>query len=578
MKYTCAKLLSAWLLSGALISSCVKEKEDLRSDNRVINDARKASNIRLVNPIGYNQVVINGDTLTNYVIIPKSPQYPQWEYPGTTYFPSNGRLGNNWSIPRSLLKDDGTAMLKVEMNGFQLPLRTLEFKVQEDHSRPMDYYLLAQKEDAFVIDAPPSVMPIPRSINPSPRPDHFKIRVVNMAARLADQGANVENVALPLTLTYADGNTVSALTSNIAPGQYSEYVEVPYGTYQFKILTPAGTQVAAHGGSLNEDAHKTEPTTSTIAKDTSGRPHAVSTGLTYAPIRTYQPGGIYTIVITPKKFIIPYYNGNPGEEVDMMQNGFDVIADISEPYNYQYTRIQWVNALPGSAGITMHMNGRKMDDGLSFAASSNYMTTVAEKTAFKAIDAAGKEIASAEYQLKAGDNYSVWLYEDAAGKAMIHVVTNNLSGIYTTIGNGGQDATYDRFKRSFSTDIRFLNYCPDLPYITFTGTNGQPFTSGVNMALAQIPAGSSPYARFGATAVGYQIMAYRSTPSVIPGRWLEDIPVVKSEQLIARRALYVRNKLPIQEPGVYTIALIGGYKNNTPSAQKARMIIVKHTK
>lgn len=578
MKYTCAKLLSALLLTGVLISSCVKEKEELRSDNRVTNDARKASNIRLVNPIGYNQVVINGDTLTNYVIIPKSPQYPQWEYPGTTYFPSNGRLGSNWAIPRSLLKEDGTAMLKVEMNGFQVPLRTLEFKVQEDYSRPMDYYLLTRKEDAFVIDAPPSVMPIPRSINPSSKADHFKIRVVNMAARLSDQGAGVENVALPLTLAYADGTTVNAITSNIAPGQYSEYVEVPYGTYQFKILTPAGTQVAAHGGSRSEDAHKTEPATSTITKDTSGRPHAVSTGLTYAPIRTYQPGGIYTIVITPKTFIIPYYNGNPGEEVDMIQNGFDVIPDISEPYNYQYARIQWVNALPGSTGITMHMNGRKMDAGLSFAASGSYITTVAEKATFKAIDAAGKEIATTEYQLKSGDNYSAWLYADATGKAMIQIVANNLSGVYTTIGSGGQDATYDRYKRNFPLDIRFLNFCPDLPYVTFTGTNGQPFTAGVNMELAKVPAGSSPYARFGATGVSYQVMAYRSSPSVVPGRWLQDIPVVKSEQLIARRELYVRNKLPVQEPGVYTIALIGGYTSNTPSAQKARMIIVKHTK
>lgn len=568
------------LLSAALLAACKKDKQDYEKDNRVTTDPRANSGVRLVNVREYNQVVANGDTLTNYKVIPSSPEFNQWEYPGTPYFPSNGRLGATWYLPRSLFGKNGTASLMIESKGFQSMDRTLTLDVKDDYNTPVDYYLLTKKEETYVIDAPPEVVAVPRSVHAPSRADHFKIRIVNMAAKVETQFQEVEDVAQPLTLAWADGTPVNAATSNIAPGAYSEYVELPYGTYQFKILMPNGHQVTAAVSRSTEYVHKIDPATSTITKDTSGRPHAVSTGLTYAPFKTYQPGGIYSIVIAPATFVIPYYLGNPGEEVAMFQNGFRVISDAGEPVNYTYARMQWVNALPGTAGVSLAVNGRKIGEGLDFGMYSAYSTCITEEVKVIAADASGKELAAATHQVQAGMNYTAWLYADESGKAKIAVVTNNLSGVYTVIGNNSQDATYDRYKRTYPIDLRFLNFCADLPYVTFRQGNGQPVGSDAseNLQPGIVPVNTTPYARYTATSEAYQLKVYRSTPSVVPGAWLPDIPTVYSEELIARPALYSGGKMPAHEPGVYTIALIGQYKTGAPAAEKARMIIVKHTR
>lgn len=570
------------LLFAAFTTACKKEKQDYEKDNRVITDPRANSSTRLVNVTGYNQVIANGDTLTNYKVIPNTPGYNQWEYPGTPYFPSDGRLGATWYLPRSLFGKSSTVSLVVEANGWQTLNRTLQLDVKDDYNTPLDYYLLTQKNEPYVIDAPPAIVPVPRSVHAPSRADHFKIRIVNMAARVSEQFQGVEDVAQPLTLTLADGTPVHTTTSNIAPGAYSDYVELPYGTYQFKVLTPGGHQVTAVAPRSLEYIHKIDPVTSTITKDTSGRPHAISTGLTYAPFKTYQPGGIYTIVVAPATFVVPYYLGNPGEEVSMFQNGFRVIADAGEALNNTYANVQWVNALPGSAAVSLSVNGREIGEGQVFGTYSGYSSCITAEAKIAAKDAAGKELAATTYLLQAGQNYTAWLHADANGKAQITIVNNNLSGVYTIIGNNSQDATYDRNKRIYPIDIRFLNFCADLPYISFRQNNGQPVPSeaGVsdNLQPGIIPYATSPYARYGATDKAYQLKVYRSTPEVVPGAWLPDIPTVYSQALVARPALYAGGTMPVQEPGVYTIALIGQYKAGAPATEKARMIIVKHTR
>src|SRR5688572_5442841 len=143
------------LLLAAFTTACKKEKQDYEKDNRVITDPRANSNVRLVNATGYNQVIANGDTLTNYKVIPNSPEYNQWEYPATPYFPSNGRLGSTWYLPRSLYGKNGAVSLVIEANGWQTNARTLRLDVKDSYTTPLDYYLLTQKDEPYVIDAPP---------------------------------------------------------------------------------------------------------------------------------------------------------------------------------------------------------------------------------------------------------------------------------------------------------------------------------------------------------------------------------------------------------------------------------------
>lgn len=562
------------LFTGSFLS-CKKDKSDYFYDNRPVTDVRGNSLVRLVNMTGANQVIMNGDSLTNFKIInPLGGAQPL--YPGTTYFPENGRLGLTWTIPRQLLQS-GKASIVTDMLAYQSPRDSIAFEVEEKNNMPVDYYMVQGK--IWTVGDQPRVIAIPRSVSSPEKAGYFKIRLINLADQLKPQSDPAENISGPLTLTYADGTPVSIATSNVATRQVSEYVEVPYGVYQFRVLTSQGTQVTAIGGSAEEFTNIIDPATSTLVKAANGIPHTVSTNLTYAPVKTYQAGGIYTIVVGIANFTTPYYPGNPGETSTAMQNGFRVIADISEPANTTYTRLQAAHVLPGEGNITVKVNGKPLAD-LTYAAHSEYGIYITGLANIEAVNTQGTVIAAMKENLGAGLNYTAWVYRRPDGKAAISLVSNNLSGGYYYPDGNGQDGVNARRQLLFPFNIRFLNFCSGLPYVSFTSNNGQPlagYESTKNLEPGKTPV-ELPYVRFGQAQTEYQFMVYRSSPAVYPGSWLSEIPVLKSTDFIARPELYVRGPQPAHEPGIFSVALIGQLNNAQPEAQKAKMIIVKHTK
>ncbi len=563
------------LFAGSFLS-CKKDKSDYFYDNRPVTDVRGNSLLRLVNLKGGNQLIVNGDSLTNFKLIIPLPGGGEPLSPGTPYFPEKGVLGTTWTIPRQLLKS-GKAFIVTDMLAYQTRRDSLAFEVEEKNNTPLDYYIL--QGNYWTVKDLPRVMEVPRSASSPEKAGYFKIRLLNLADELKPQGDPVENVAVPLTLTYADGTPVSAATSNVGSRQVSDYVEVPYGVYQFRVLTPQGTQVTATGGTYEEFTNIIDPATSTLVKGVPGVPHTVSTNLTYAPVKTYQAGGIYTIVVGANMFVTPYYTGGSGETRTAMQNGFRVIADISEPANTTYTRLQAAHVLPGEGNITIKVNGKSLAD-LAYAGHSEYEIYVAGEANIEAINAQGTVIATMKAALGAGLNYTAWVYRRPDGKAAISLVSNNLSGGFYYPEGNGQDGVNNRRQQQFPFNIRFLNFCSDLPYVSFTSNNGQPlggYESTRNLEPGKTPV-DLPYVRFGQAQAEYQFMAYRSSPAVYPGSWLSDIPVLKSTDFIARPELYVRGALPAHEPGVFSVALIGQLNNTMPEAQRAKMIIVKHTK
>jgi len=544
------------------IVGCKKDKTDFQSDNRKVTDARKNSTVRLINLGGYNQLQLNGDTLTNYVV--RAPNDPKAGlYPGTLYFPDNGRLGTTWYIPQNLL-DKGAAKVLVETKVYNPLKNPLELEVREDAQQGTDYYLLPTA--IFGVTGQPPFVKIPRSVASPANPANFKVRILNLSAKvLPDQG--MEDLLGPMSLTWADGTTVSDKTNNILPGQYSEYVELPYGTTQFKVLTQNGIQITGGGPDV------LDATTSTI----------FGTTLTYAPVKTYAPGGVYTIVVAAREFNIPYRSGNPGETVKGYQNSFRIVNDISEPLNLTYGRVQAVNAVPGTAGIKVLINGKILDAPMDYAAHTAYQSLIVGGYNVEAVDASGTVLATKAFQLDANTNFSFWVHPDANGKTTISAVANDLSGIF--VGEAGDDASSARFTQEYPFAIRFLNLCPDVPYLTLTTDNAQAFSSlygfntvAVNNLRPGIAPTVAPYIRPAQDARPYQIMAFRSSPSVVPGTWASDIPALTGRNLIARPELYVRGELPNHEPGFYTIALVGSTKASATNAGKAKMIIVKHNK
>lgn len=388
----------------------------------------------------------------------------------------------------------------------------------------------------------------------------------------------MENLVGPLSLSWADGKLVNGKTSNVLPGQKSEYIELPYGTYQFKVLTNKGVQVPATKGDVMEGARLIDPPTSTLVDQTLAT--APSTHLTYAPLRSYQPGGIYTIVIYPDFF--RYLSGK--DETSDLQNGFQVISDITEPKNTTYSRLNLVNALPGKS-LNLKIDGKEADKGVQYTKASADQIQINGRHQIEVTDAGGQVLLSQAIDLSYGENYSLWAFPGADGKASLAVVNNNLSGVFSTLnGNdGGDDATFNRRKRQYPFDIRFLNFCQDVPYLSFTRNDGQrlpidvPEKTVQNLTPGYVPV-ESPYVRFSQSTLAYNLMAYSSSPGVFPGTWLNDVPMLKSEAFIARPELYTAagRSLPVHEPGVFSVALVGSTKAGT--AEKATMIIIKHTK
>ncbi|WP_126972731.1 DUF4397 domain-containing protein [Gynurincola endophyticus] len=563
------KFLGLIVLAVAL-SSCQKDKFDMTTDNRMITDNMKNSNVRIINLGGFNQVVANGDSVTSFYIV--HPQTPQASFsPGTQYFPKNGRLGSTWTVPQQLFDNQEKVELKIlDRNYYKQAERDEIIQAENDYHNPVDYYLMVASNWQ---EGQPQSVKVPRGITAPAKPDHFKIRILNLSARIkgnfANSSGSMEELHGNITLAYADGTAVHTSTTSItAANPVSEYIEVPYGTYQFKILTDDGRQIpSAQYEPMGYAYSMIDPPTSTVA--TSLR---TTSNLVFAPLMTYEPGGIYTIVVTPQRF--NYYISDIGEDAFLYQNSFSIINDNSTEVNMTYCRIQGVNAFNNDE-VNFKVNGHTIGNQVSFGHASEYTAVVQGDYTIEATDASGKVIATTHHVLRASMNYSFWLYPSSNGNAQILTVSNDLSG-KNYIG-AIDDATYGHFKYTFFSSLRFLNMSPDNSYITFTKNNGQPMSHTVASNLQPaLPVYDKPYLITTYPGSEYEIMVYRSAPDVIPGTWASDITPVSSEDIITRKELYtnLNRALPAQDIGVYTIALIGRNNSSVP----ARIMILKHNK
>lgn len=565
-----------------LFNSCKKENLKYEQDYRYRTEASETSTVRLINLSINNQLVVNGDSLTNFWLPPERPGYiPPEERtpPGTPYFPKDGQLGLVWDIPQDLFQAEGKANMKTTRMSVYDNVIPEEFMVEELHIAPKDYYLLYNQR----VEWERPVVEVPRSITSPSKPDHFKIRIINFAAKPNSISSPMENLLSPITLAFADGKPISSTTSDIQPGSWSDYVEVPYGTYQLKVLTSDGRQVPSAG--QNGIMH---PATSTLARIGS---LTASSDITYAGVRTFQPGGVYTVVIHPKDFT--WSNGR--DEFQDLQNSFHIISDISEPQNNTYTRIQLANAMPGSS-LNFYLGNDHVGSATAAGEGSDYRTLVAGTKELRVQDASGNTLVSSQENLVAGANYTLWVYADATGQPASLLVKNNLGGTWF-MGDGqtSGNAAVDRRQSDFPFDFRFLNLVPDIPYLSVTDGSGLPFGSQYSLnSGSNLPFGKAlvdnPYTRIAFSQLPfvqgqptrnitgpYQFLAFQSEPGKLPGEWMDNIPPLSSEALVAREALYTEANRPVpaHEPGVYTVALIGRY---TAGNNNAKFMVIKHTK
>lgn len=578
------------------ILGCKKEKADFSFDNRP--DIIENSNIRIVNLGDYRHLEANGKSLTY-------DGEPWWNgNPPTEYFPDYPgglmRTHTPWFVPKELF--DGKQFVDLRLtdeNG-----SSIHFNMPAPSNVPLDYYTLRTEGEGQ-----PWAVAIPRDEDPPSKPDHFKIRIVNLAKLLPQLqvpspfGA-LENLYSKITLAYADGTPVSPQTTNIDLGQrVSEYVEIPYGTYQFRILTEDGRQISAmvHGVNSERVPLRTlNPATSQIDFALNFAP--THSPATYSPLQTYNPGGVYTLVVAPQRFLY-YLSASTVNRFGIgVQNQFKIIVDQLPKPNHEFAKIQAVNAAPRT-NVSFRINGRNIGNLLKFSDfTDSHVFKITDSIVCEVIDLKGNILINERVPIRPNQNISLWFWKNGEGLFEVVPVYNDLNpDRYEPFGS--DFGMYNRFEMTSYTGIRFLNLCPDVENLNFTMQNGEqifdllsPDPGGTSNILKKsqkpediyyflkpgTPKTTWPYLFWQETTslvMPFQILAFQTSSSLTPGTWLDKVEGLSHQVFVANPQLYHRvgREVPAFQDGVYTVALVGRNVDGAHEDEKARIIAIKHT-
>lgn len=519
-------------------------------------------------------VSVNGRQLSTFMYAGTGPIGP------TPWFPS-GQLayGQLFTIPDSLFDARGYAAVglynTIRTKNYQfdsiVPVASLNLHNNPDSPKQVilyPSYLSDPKSPGAIPAYETSTLVVAGTTSAPSKPDYFKIRIINLGAK-----ATIPSAYDAITLTYADGSPVSSKTTNIAYRQTSEYIELPYGTYQFKITGNNGVPIQEYPGPV---------------LDVNGMPIGLK-GLAYSNLRTLKPGGVYTLLVSWHSF----QYGFDLARVDYP--GITWMKDNSTVASPNYIRMQAVNALPGTSNIHFAVDGQDLGSFLNFGQYTDYGRFSIGPHKVQVFDAGNAELASTVFNTYSLDNITIWAWQKQ-GKISLLTTSNDLSisGEPAQLNNGFQVIPPVQLGAGFGWQCRFFNLCEDVPYASFLDQSGS-FADGAvgynrEAAYKQLTSGyvpaTSPYVGYGlfvpynsgpapgVIAGGAIISAYGSGVDTVAGT---PLGLTLDHPMIANRALYNSNNLPSAEAGLYTIALIGR-TNSNDTASKARLIVIKHNK
>lgn len=595
--------LIAWV--ALFTAACKKDK--VGNTIPLLNvENQSSSSIRLFNFSGYpSNITINNIPLTIYSNINNG----QGTQLGLSLFPTGvwtaGDDGSPFFIPNSLLDKDGKAHIII--NGGLSGSALIDTTIVNSVAHPQDFYLTlgsaASVKGSFDI--------INRNNLPPTNPQNFRIRIINLGLATDAFGLNG-----PVSLTYADGSPVDPALNNIALGATSAYVDIPYGTYQFKLFI-------ANGGSIVANRELPELPTAVHIDPCALTTKQPQEGLT-PRVRTFKPGGVYSLVITPAA--VHYLTCGDQQNAYTVANEYRVITELDPGTNSTYARMQAVNAISGKQ-VTFKVDGAVLGGQLPYVGSattaaaqqSPYQIYVQGSHHIQAVDGSGAVLAEGDLKLYPYDNYTIWAYNTPAGKPALLFEPNDMSGsIYNNIYQPGgtsqpvipDDGTNGIPRRGqyfYALESRFLNLSPDLPYLTFTNDHQlflpatnittsdttRYFSSYVNLAPGIMPLNNADIIyslqppTVTSSPVSYEtvpqyIRAYQSSPGglpEIPGTLLTDVdPVDVLQAFIANQNLYSTTKYKVAETGIYTVALVGKTANGASAGEKAKIVVIKHSK
>ena len=578
------------------LAACTKDKLDNKPIQTEVGNT-SASTIRMFNLSTSTDVTVNN--------IPLTARQTNGQNQGSTdiglsLFPSgkwiSGDDGSPFTLPNSLLDKNGKA---------HFIIGSLDTTIMNDIEHPRDYYLMTNGH----------LRVVERNNTQASAAQNFKIRIVNFGSKVLGDKLQLNG---PVTLTYADGTMVDPRVSNIALGASSDYVELPYGAYQFKLFIAGGA-----GIDVTKQLADFPSTAYYNPCDPSFHPQqGINTR-----VRTFKPGGVYTILVS-ENFHNLFTDCPMGiTPAGLYANSYRVLTEYNPGVNANFARMQAVNAAPGKS-ISITVDGKSLGSRYPYigeitgskAYQPEYQIYVQGKHHIVARDENGGMLAENDLTLYPYDNYTIWLYNNKEGKPVLVFQPNDMTGtLYSstyhpngpTIPDDGTNGAARVIQFPYALQSRFINLSPDMPYTTFTsdhqlllpaiGPNLQDsiryFSAYVNMAPGALPSRNasviysipnySPASSgvpFGNTEKSYLpklLRAFRSKPAPeaeVPGSLESSITALDvNEAFVANNSLYTFPQFKSPETGVYTVALVGRL-SNAGNGNQAKLIVIKHNK
>ncbi|MGN7722109.1 hypothetical protein [Chitinophaga sp. 22620] len=589
------KIAAVLLLALVSTTACLKEKKDnLIEPLDVLQKSN--SSIRMFNLTGAAvDVMINNIPLTSFNNTGGATPLGLSIFPAGKWNPADN--GSPFTILNGLLDKNGKAHMVLSL-GMILNKDTV---LQNDITQPRDYYLLPDG----------SMKMLARQNVPPSRPENFRIRIINMGDENDALGLGV-----PLSLTWADGSAVSPLLQNVASNTSSEYVELPYGAYQFKLFAGSGTGV-------NVIKQLAELPVNALFDGCNPDAVIPQTGL-FPRVRTFKPGGVYSIVVSSS--LVNFWDCLRYSRIGKMVNSYRIVTELDPGVNHSYARMHAVNAMPGKQ-VRVKVDGAFMSESpLPYLGSlpdneaikADYKTFVQGEHTVQAVDEKGTVLAEQTLRLYPYDNYTIWVNEKPDGKPGLLFSANDMtSTLYASNYNQGQypddgtNGTPRRISFPYAWQSRFLNLSPDLPYATFTNDQslfqaGPVYTDSLRYSSAYVNIASGVLPQRNASIIytlppknGFTfysadpvyemditpslIRVFRSrpgSPGEIPGEWLQQVaPLDAKKAFTANPQLYASGgTVPKVETGIYSIALVGRTYNATGAGDKAKLVVIKHNK
>ncbi len=592
-----------------IVFACVKPKVNT-SLNTTFNERIPNSSIKLYNVSGAD--ITNIIAINNIAITGSNPS-PL----ALSIFPSlKWGVNTSFTIPSSLVDKSGNAHIiftvpniitttLVNTGNIQKD-KMIDTILHDDPVNPLDYYFDGVK---FYI--------IPRNIASISNSQNFKIRILNLGVRdtlFYNPNDDFHSYGA-LTLVYNDGSLISPSLSAVVPGTASDYIEMPYGSYQFKLYKASQTGI---GIDLNSEIE---------GEGFVGINYLIAPpGIDLPPpyyksgpqqggssfVRLFKPGGIYTILVIPKARFYKDINGTLfflG-----FSNNYRILTDNSPPINTYFAKIRGVNAVP------LHKLHLTMDDvsfvkkdssntsTLGFGSETEEKIVIQGNHTFKVLDESEKVLVERTLYIYPYDNTTAWMYSksgniDLAFSSMDMSGSSFITGSGTAFQDDGTNGSnlVRQFGRS-SSIYRFLNMTADVPFINFTNdnmlftrTNGTQYSSGLlgrydtivySQATIKVPQGftdiNEPYVNNiniinGITFIRAYSAGTGSTPQV-PGDILNQVKPISPIDFMVNPLLSPSVPIsPQTEIGAYTIALIGSTQS-MQAEDRARFIIIRYTK